>query len=97
MAKDKSSRRNFLATLAAGGAVATTQLSPFSSLANSPLVSTGPSFKPRNPDEPIRIVSMMKLSPAEVEQIKRAGKNIELVIITDAKDPKQFSDAEVIF
>lgn len=97
MSKDKSSRRNFIATLAATGAVATTQLTPFASLASPSTDLNDLSFKPRDPDEPIRIVSTMKLSPAEIEQIKKAGKNIELVVITDSKDPKLFSDAEVIF
>lgn len=97
MAKDKSSRRNFLATLAGTGALATTQLTPFAGMANPSSVPTKDFFKPRNPDDPIRIVSMLPLSQTEAEQIKRAGKNIELVMSTDSNDVKQFSEAEVIF
>jgi len=96
MSKYKNSRRNFLATLAATGAVATTQLSPLASLANPASVSPHDPFKPRNPDDPIRIVSMLTLSPAETARIKAAGKNIELIAAADSKNSKQFADAEVI-
>lgn len=97
MTKDRNSRRNFIATLAATGAVATSQLTPFASFASPPAIFSNADFHTRNPDDPIRIVSTMKFSSAEVEQIKRACKNVELKIATDAKDAKQFADAEVIF
>ncbi|MEO6000261.1 MAG: NAD(P)-dependent oxidoreductase [Chitinophagaceae bacterium] len=96
MAKKNLSRRNFLTTLAASGAVATTQLSPLSSLASPPSVTTGSTFKPRSIDEPFKIVCTQKLSQAEENQIKAAGKNAELVILTDSTDPKHFAEAEVI-
>lgn len=94
MTKDQNSRRKFLATLAATSAVATTQFTPIASFANSPAVSKS---EYRDPDEPIKIVSMMKLSPAETEKIKKAGKNIDLVVSTDPMDPKLVADAEVWF
>jgi phosphoglycerate dehydrogenase-like enzyme len=97
MIKDKNSRRSFLATLAAGGVVASAQLTPFSSMANPTDNLKDPSFKPRDPAEPIRIASMLKISANEAEQIKKAGGNIELVTVADPKNPKEFSSAEVIF
>ena len=97
MTKDNNSRRNFLATLAATGALATTQLTPFASLASPSSDQKKAPFKPRNPDEPLRIASLLTLSAAEVEQIKGAGKNIEIVMAKDSKNPKEFSEAEVIF
>lgn len=93
MAKDNLSRRNFLATLAATGAVATT---PFASFGNPPEVSTGSPFKSRSLDEPIKIACMQKMSPAEAEQIKAAGKNIELLMLTNSKESTHIAEAEVI-
>ena len=95
MTTDQNSRRKFLATLAATGAVATTQFTPLASLA-TPSNNEHVDFTSRNADEPIKIVSTMRLSDAEMEQIKKAGKSIELVVCTDTKD-KQFMDAEVWF
>ncbi|MEJ7769504.1 MAG: D-2-hydroxyacid dehydrogenase [Chitinophagaceae bacterium] len=96
MAKDSFSRRNFLATLATTGAVATTQLSPLAGLASPPEVFSNPEFKPRVLDEPIRITCTMDISQAEAEQIKAAGRNVELLMATNLKEPKQIAEAEVI-
>jgi len=96
MAKDNLSRRNFLTTLAATGVVATAQLNPFASLANPPSDSARASFQSRSTDEPIKIACIMKISKTEAEQIREAGKNVELLMITDSKDTKQFAEAEVI-
>src|SRR4028119_1199094 len=96
MAKHSLSRRNFLATLATTGAVATSQLSPLAGLASPPAVFNEPEIKRPFPDEPIKIICTMKFTQAEAAQIKAAGKNIELVMLTDIKDAKQIADAEVI-
>ncbi|HET9278090.1 MAG TPA: D-2-hydroxyacid dehydrogenase [Flavitalea sp.] len=96
MTTDQNSRRKFLATLAATGAVATTQFTPLASLANHS-GDEKVDFTSRNADDPIKIVSTMRLSAAEMEQIRKAGKNIELVVSADAKDTKLFTDAEVWF
>ena len=97
MTTDQNSRRKFLATLAATGAVATTQFTPLASLATETSDQNNIPVKSRNADEPVRIVSTMGLSAAEVEQIKSAGKNVELVVNADSKDTKLFTDAEVWF
>lgn len=95
MAKDNFSRRNFLATVAATGAVVTTQLNPFTSLATPLADFENPSFKARSADEPVRIASMMKFSTAEEAQIRAAAKNVELFMIADQQS-KQIAEAEAI-
>ena len=95
MTPDYNSRRKFLATLATGGAIAGTQLTPLSAFGNTPKAQGVPFV--RNPADPIRIVSTMSFTPSETEQIKKAGKNIELVISSNNSDIKLFDDAEVIF
>ncbi len=96
MAKDHFSRRNFLATLAATGAVNTAQINPFISLATSPATSPDALSRPRLPNEPVKVVSSLKLSPAEAAQIKAAGRNVELLVLGDSKEAKPISEAEVI-
>jgi phosphoglycerate dehydrogenase-like enzyme len=96
MIKDKNSRRSFIATLATTGVVATTQLSPLFTFANPASDQKKDSTKKRNPDEPIRIVTTLKMSSDEIEKIKKNGENIEFLTITDTKNPKQFADAEVV-
>lgn len=95
MAKDNFSRRNFLATVAATGAVVTSQFNPFTSLATPLADFENPSFKARSADEPVRIASMMKFSTVEEAQIKAAAKNVELFMIADQQS-KQISEAEAI-
>ena len=97
MTTDQNSRRKFLATLAASGAIATTQFSPLVSFGSETSDQNNIGFKSRNADEPLRIVSTMSLSATEVELIKGAGKNVELVVTTDSKDAKLLTDAEVWF
>ena len=97
MTTDQNSRRKFLATLAATGAVATTQFTPLAALANTSTDQRKVPFKSRNTAEPLKIASMMQLTSAEIEQIKNGGKNIELIVSSDGKETKQFADAEVWF
>ncbi len=84
MIEDNFSRRNFLAGLATTGAIASTP-EAFASVATKP------------PAGPIKILCSVNLSPAETEQIRSAGKNIELQIVTDRTEFKRhIADAEVI-
>jgi phosphoglycerate dehydrogenase-like enzyme len=96
MNKHTKSRRSFIATFTAGGIIASTDLTSLVSPASSSPVFENVFSQRRNPDEPIRIVNMMKFSAEELEQIKKDGKNVELITATDAKDPNQISNAEVI-
>lgn len=96
MSTDNFSRRNFLATVAATGAVVTSQLNPFPGLA-APLADLENfAIKHRSADEPIRIASTMKFSTAEEAQIRAAGRNVELLMVTDPKESKQIAEAEAI-
>ncbi len=96
MEKENLPRRKFFSTLAVTGAVATTQLSPLSSLANIPVAVSGNIQETRKPAGPVKIVCTMNISKAEAEQIKSAGKNVELQLFSDAKEMKHFADAEVV-
>ena len=97
MRNDHHSRRKFIATLAATGAFAGTQLTPFSGFANSGRGDMNMEKLERNPDEPIRIVSTMKLTSKEIDEIKKAGKNIELAIASSDSDANAIQQAEVMF
>ncbi len=84
MIEDNFSRRNFLAGLATTGAIAST-------------AESFPRLEPKAPTGSIKIICSVNLSPAEVEQIRSAGKNIDLHIITDREEFKRHTaDAEVI-
>ena len=84
MIEDNFSRRNFLAGLATTGAIVST-------------AESFPRLEPKAPTGPIKIICSVNLSPAEVEQIRSAGKNIDLHIITDREEFKRHTaDAEVI-
>jgi len=96
MPNDQHTRRKFLATLAATGAIAGTPFSPLSVFANSPGNRSKSPVPPRNEVDPIKIVSMMKLTSEEINQIKNAGKNVELIVSTNTAD-KAFREAEVLF
>lgn len=97
MTDDQTSRRKFLATIAATGAVATTQFTPLAGFANQASVQEKAVSTSRDVNEPIRIISMMKFSAGETEQLKSAGKNIEIVMSPDPKETKLYTDAEVLF
>ena len=96
MTKHQNTRRDFLGTLAAGGAVAVTQFTPLAGFAKDVSLGDNPASPTRNPDEPIKIVSSLKLSSSEVAQIKAAGNKIELVLAADAGDATSVADAEVL-
>ena len=96
MTNQQHSRRDFIGAIAATGAVAAAQFTPLAGLAN-PVNEVPVSPQIRDPNEPVRIVSTMKFSTAELEQIQKAGKNIQLSVINDAGDSGLIADAEVLF
>ncbi|MBA3441926.1 MAG: twin-arginine translocation signal domain-containing protein, partial [Pyrinomonadaceae bacterium] len=70
-------RRNFLAALATTGAVATLGNAQSPSTSSTPVVvAPYPVVDHKPAADVIKIVCTEKLSPAEVEQIRSAGKNI---------------------
>nr|MBA3442189.1 twin-arginine translocation signal domain-containing protein [Pyrinomonadaceae bacterium] len=91
-------RRNFLAALATTGAVATLVNAQNPSNSSTPvLVAPYPVVSHRPAGEVIKIICTERLSPAEVEQIRSAGKNIELRMIADRSELKdEVAEAEII-
>ncbi len=84
MSDDNISRRNFLAGAATTGTVAAV-------VEANPLVVHKPTA------EKIKIVCSEKLTPAEFEQIRSAGKNVELIVAKNRTELRQQAvDAEVI-
>ncbi len=98
MSEDNISRRNFLAGLATTGAAATLVDAQTSGNSNNPvIVANHPMVETRPAEGPIKIVCAERLSPAEVEQIRSAGKNVELRMLSNRAELKNNSaDAEVI-
>jgi len=96
MSDDNLSRRNFLAGLATTGAAATlveaqTSGNHTAAITNHPVIEAKPDARI------IKIVCAEKLTPAEVEQIRSAGKHIELRMLADRSELKSnVADAEVI-
>jgi phosphoglycerate dehydrogenase-like enzyme len=87
MSDDAISRRNFLAGMATTGTVA----------ALSESASGAPIVNPKPSSGVIKIVCAERLSPAEVEQIRSAGKNIDLRMLSSRAELKNnAADAEVI-
>jgi phosphoglycerate dehydrogenase-like enzyme len=84
MSDDNLSRRNFLAGVAATGTVAAL---PVTASASEAKLSASP----------IKIVCAEKLTPAEVDQIRAGGKNIELHMVNGRAELKNHcADADVI-
>jgi phosphoglycerate dehydrogenase-like enzyme len=98
MSEDNISRRNFLAGMATAGAAATLVDAQAPGNSNAPVVVTNHPVVESRPDTgTIKIVCAERLTPAEVEQIRSAGKNIELRMLKDRSELKNnAADAEVI-
>jgi len=98
MSEDNISRRNFLAGLATTGAAATLVDAQTPGNSNNPVVvANHPVVENKSGPGVIKIVCAEKLTPAEVEQIRSAGKNIELRMLADRSELKNdCAEAEVI-
>lgn len=98
MTDDNISRRNFLAGLATTGAAATLVDAQTPGNSNNPVVVANHAVVESKPSGGvIKIVCAERLTPAEVEQIRSAGKNIELRMLKDRSELKSnCADAEVI-
>ena len=88
------SRRDFLASGAAIAASAALEAQ-----SRQPVLATEPAQPPpRNSAEPIRILTTVAFEPHEIERIKGAASNVDVIV---AKTPAEFRqrlpDAEVIF
>jgi phosphoglycerate dehydrogenase-like enzyme len=98
MSDDNLSRRNFLAGLATTGTVTAWANAQAPGTSNAPVVVANHAVVDSNPSPgTIKIVCAEKLAPAEVEQIRSAGKNIDLRMLSDRSELKHHvADAEVI-
>ena len=97
MSDDNISRRNFLTGLAATGTVANLGMAQSPGTAHDPVVAANYPLVEPKPDGVIKIVCAERLSPAEVEKIRSAGKNIELRMLADRSELKHSAaEAEVI-
>jgi hypothetical protein len=98
MTDDNISRRNFLAGLATSGAAATFVDAQTPGNSSNPVVITNyPVVESKPGEEVIKIVCAEKLTPAEIEQVRSAGKNIALRMLSDRSELKNnVADAEVI-
>jgi phosphoglycerate dehydrogenase-like enzyme len=98
MSNDAISRRNFMSGLAATGVAATAanaaaEIPPSDAIVVTPF----PIYESKPASGPINIVCAERLTPAEVEQIRSAVPNINLVVVNDRSELKQKArDAEVI-
>jgi phosphoglycerate dehydrogenase-like enzyme len=95
MSDDNLTRRNFLAGLATTGTVTTIASAQ---TPKSPVVMANHAVVERDASNGrIKIVCAEKLTPAEIEQIRSAGKNIDLHMLNDRSELKNHvAEAEVI-
>src|SRR5688500_12891608 len=96
MANTSFSRRNFIASVAT--AAAAVSMPQVASAFNSENSDASDNLKRKKTNAgPIKILCTQNLSAKHVEQIRAAGKNIELITIKDnAEINKHIADAEVI-
>src|SRR5688572_5747633 len=95
MANQIFSRRNFLAGMASTAAAVT--LPQIASAVNGNSTAANDEPSRRRKAGPIKILCTQNLSPKHLEQIRAAGKDINLIRITDANEIKNhLADTEVI-
>ncbi|HYM10951.1 MAG TPA: NAD(P)-dependent oxidoreductase, partial [Bryobacterales bacterium] len=99
---DTFSRRGFLGTIATTGTAAAvpSALSSTTALAATPVVMANfPLAVPRpTAGGPVKIVSGAGLTPAEVEQIRASGKNVDISVCRDNHEFREkAAEAEVLF
>jgi len=89
------SRRGFLAGLTAGGTLLAAGAEPAS--ADAVVQPLYPRFEPSPSAGPIRILLATRLLPEEIESIRRAGTNAELIVPRDPAELRSAAaEAEVI-
>ncbi len=98
MSKETLSRRDFISGIAAGGAVATLASSAEAVESSDAVVfHSFPIVEPKPAGGRIKIVCAEKLAPEEADQIRSAGKNIDLVLLRDRSGLKDnAAEAEAI-
>src|SRR5688500_17722112 len=95
MANQFFSRRNFLTSMASTAAAVT--LPQIASAIDGNSVAVNDQNNRKRKAGPIKILCTQNLSPKHLEQIRAAGKDINLIRITDANEMKNhLADTEVI-
>jgi phosphoglycerate dehydrogenase-like enzyme len=90
---DDVTRRGFLAGLTAGGAA----LAADTASADAVVQAVNPHVEVARAEGPIKVLVAAKLTPDELERIRRAGRGVELVVPQSAADMRAAAeDAEVI-
>jgi phosphoglycerate dehydrogenase-like enzyme len=100
MSHNTLSRRHFMAGLAGGTAAATLAGNAATVAAATPVVTPiYPVAEPKpNNDGPIKVLVTHRITDAEANQIRSAGKNVELVMLRDRSALNaQIAEAEAIF
>ena len=82
MANKSFSRRNFLASMASTAAAVSLPQTASAFMPGRSVPVNGPDRQGRNAG-PVKILGTQNLSPKHVEQIRAAGKNINLIMIAD--------------
>ena len=89
------SRRNFLTTI--GSTAAAITLPQIASAVDGNNVALNDEKSKRQKEGPIKILCNQSLSAKHLEQIRAAGKNINLIKVADANEMRsQIADAEVV-
>ncbi|HEV8131114.1 MAG TPA: D-2-hydroxyacid dehydrogenase [Acidobacteriota bacterium] len=99
MSKNSITRRDFVTSLAVSGTAATLSAVPSALAApnDAVVVESFPVVEARPSNGPIKILCAERLAPEEVEKIRSAGKNIDLIMLRDRSELKQRAgEAEVI-
>ncbi len=98
MAKETISRRDFMSGLAATGTAVTAAgaaagVSPSDAVVMTPF----PIYEPKPSAGAIRVVCVERLTTAEIEQVRSAAPNIDLIVLNNRSELKEKArDAEVI-
>lgn len=97
MSESALSRRRFMAGIA-GGTAATLTGASAAAAANPVVMPAFPVVEPKPGSGPIKLLCTFKVTEAEANQIRSAGKNLELVMLGDrAALKEQIADADAIF
>lgn len=98
MSESRLSRRGFMAGIAGGTAATLAGASTAAAAATPVVMPNYPLVEPKPNDGPIKLLCTFKVTDAEANQIRSAGKNIEWTMLRDRSSLKeQIADAEVVF
>ncbi len=97
MSNNLVSRRQFIAGASAGGAIAGVARSAHALSTREPVVAENyPLYEPKPAGGPIKVFCLESLAPAEMEKIRSASGNIDLVVCNQAELRERAQEAEVI-